>query len=192
MVLKITKTTQKIERLAVKSKLVFNIASRYYRGIIKKEIALANITSGDNILCIGGGYCPFSAYLFYKATGAKVTVIDNDILCVEGAKRVVEKMGLAGGIHVLELDGSSEDLKLEEFSVIHFAVQVEPIQEVFLNIKSLAKCGQKLLIRRPKKHLEENYSLLDGDILAVSAFITHGRFCNVGKTIMHIAESNAQ
>jgi len=81
----ITSLTQKVEWLANQSRLFYHCIALYYKNIIKREVRLANITPNDNILCIGGGPCPYTAIMLHQLTGAKVTVIDNNKHCVKSA-----------------------------------------------------------------------------------------------------------
>ena len=41
------------------NKVVYDLASCYYRDIIRRKAELANINFKDYVLCIGGGPCPF-------------------------------------------------------------------------------------------------------------------------------------
>ena len=147
----IVEFTQKIENHAAKSKFIYRIACLYYRDTIQKEIELANITSEDKILCIGGGNCPFSAIMFNQSTGANVTVIDKCASCAKNAEEVIKNLGLSESINVQALDGMDVDVK--EYTVIHFAKQISPAKRVLNYIKSRAIVGTKLLVRTPNKRI---------------------------------------
>ncbi|MCL1882884.1 MAG: hypothetical protein FWF81_03925 [Defluviitaleaceae bacterium] len=171
----ITSVTQKIESLAVKLGFLYHFAEKYYIDMVKKESMLAGIGVNDHILCIGGGCCPFSAILFHRTTNAKVTVIDNNPKCVYMAQELVFRLGLDEKINVLLHNGCPSDIK--KYSVIHLALQVDPIEQVISDVEYRMTPGTKLLIRRPKKHLCCMYS----------KFITH-KFRNVGRTFMYTAQ----
>jgi len=180
--------TRKIEYAAAKSKLFYWIVSQYYRNVIKNEIDLANITNDDHILCIGGGFCPFSAILFHKITGAKVTVIDNCKECVREARHIIDRLGLGDHIRTVWQDGGNMEFSLSEFSVVHFALQVFPMDSVFPQVKKHVVPGTKLLVRRPKKTFEKMYSELSGSLLNCCRHITHQKACNIGSTLLYIKQ----
>ncbi|MCL2170522.1 MAG: hypothetical protein FWB71_00095 [Defluviitaleaceae bacterium] len=151
----ITKLTHKIETLAVRNPLIYRIAARYYTKIIQKEISLAGITENDRILCIGGGICPFSAIMLHQATGARVTVIDNQSACIPHARKVIKRLGISESVHVMCQDGCCANLSLENFNIIHFAVQITPMESVFANAERLALAGTKFLVRQPKNSVNK-------------------------------------
>ena len=181
----ITGITQRIECRAAKSRAVYWLASQYYRNVIQNEIELAGITKNDHILCIGGGICPFSAILFHQATGAKVTVIDNNVSCIPQARRVIERLGLGGHVRVFCQDGGSSELPLSEYSVVHFALQVSPMERVFSRVEKQAAHGTRLLVRRPKSRLCGLYGCLPGFALACCPHITH-KARNIGSTLLYV------
>ena len=180
----IMELTQKIERLAADTGFVYHIASRYYRDVIRNEISLAGITGHDRILCIGGGFCPFSAILLRQITGAGVTVIDNDSACIPKARQVIERLGL--DIHLQCRDGCCAELSLTEYSVVHFAMQVTPIGRVFAEVERKAAQGTKLLVRRPKECLSMLYC--KQAVPLPSHCAVHGRAGNIGRTYLYIKQ----
>jgi len=187
----ITKFTQKIEYWALHSKIIYWLGSQYYQNIIQNEISLANITNNDHILCIGGGICPFSGILLHQATGAKVTVIDNNKNCVSKAGQVIRNLGLYEQMHVYWQDGGSSALLLSEYTVIHFAMQVCPMDYVFSKVKKHAKPGTKLLVRLPKKYLGSMYSCLPEPLQTCRTFISHKKAGNIGKTMLYIKQEQS-
>ena len=186
--------TRAIEYLAVKSKLFYWLASHYYRNVIQNEIALANITHNDHVLCIGGGVCPFSAILFHQITGAKVTVIDNCENCIREAQHIIDRLGLSDHVHAIWQDGSTINFSLSEFSIVHFALQVFPMNAVFPKVKKQVIPGTKLLVRRPKEAFNKVYSQLTDSLQNCwrlpkqTAFITHQKACNIGSTLLYIKQ----
>ncbi|MCL2842973.1 MAG: rRNA adenine N-6-methyltransferase family protein [Oscillospiraceae bacterium] len=180
----ITTLTQKIERLATKTAAVYWIASQYYRTVIEREIALANITESDRILWIGGGVCPLSAILIHQITGAKVTVIDNDPQCIPHAEQMVARLGLDEHIQVLCQDGLHLDLPLSEYSVIHFALQVSPMDCVFACVDEQAAAGTRMLIRRPKKQLGKLYSRWTASLSTYCQSVAH-KARNMDSTLLY-------
>ena len=181
----ITGVTQKIECWAAKSRAVYWFASQYYRDVIQREIELAGITKDDHVLCIGGGICPFSAILFHQATGAKITVIDNNVACVPQARRVIERLDLGGHVRVFCQDGDSAELSLSEYSVVHFALQVSPLERVFSRVERQVAHGTRLLVRRPKSRLSGLYDRLPGFTPAYCPHITH-KARNIDSTLLYV------
>jgi len=178
--------TQKIEYLASITKLVYWIAARYYRNVIQREICLAGITANDHILFIGGGLCPFSAILLHQNTGAKVTVIDNNPGCIQNALDNVNRLGISEYVRVLHEEGDSENLLLSEYSVIHFAMQVFPMFHVFTQVERQAAPGTKILVRKPKRHLNIFYSKLSA--LTCCKHVVHNGASNIGSTILYVKQ----
>lgn len=181
----ITNFTYKIEHAAAEVGAFYQLACKYYREVVLKEAILANITEKDHILCIGGGICPFSAVLFHQSTGAKVTVIDNNMDCIPKAGQVIERLGLEDYVRVLYHDANSSELDLSEYSAIHLAMQVTPMSCVFDRVEKQAKPGTKLLIRQPKKSLKSAYSGLQKQLLGRAAYVSH-KGCNIGATLLYI------
>lgn len=182
----VTQFTQKIEYWAANSKVVYALASCYYRDIIRREAELANINFKDHVLCIGGGPCPFSAILLHQATGAMVTVIDNRKECVQAAKELVTRMKLDKVVNVIHQDGLETELK--NYSVILLALQVHPLESVLVNLQKKAPPGTKFLVRRPKQGLEKLYSSLSLDWLKECMAVTHKGARNIGNTLLYIKQ----
>ena len=180
----IKELTYKIEDRAANAGLLYRIARRYYANVIEKESVLANITSADHVLCIGGGMCPFTAILFHQVTGAKVTVIDNNLLCIPKAQQVIARLGIGESVKVLYKDGGCSELDYSQYSVIHLALQVSPIEQVFSHVKQHALPGTRLLMRRPKIYLDNMYCRLSHNELSHRPYITH-KSRNIGSTLLY-------
>ncbi|MCL2545806.1 MAG: hypothetical protein FWE06_01245 [Oscillospiraceae bacterium] len=187
----ITKLTQKIESWASETAFIYKFASGYYRDVVEKEIVLANIGGHDHILCVGGGICPFTAILFHQTTGAKVTVIDNDSCCVPKAKRVIERLGISDAVRVLCQDGSNQALAFADYTVVHFALQVCPMEGVFSNIENRVDPGTKLLIRQPKRKLRKLYDKLPSALLRRCPLTMHKKARNIGSTLLYVKPTYA-
>ena len=187
----ITNLTYKIENQAAKAGLVYRFACEYYRDIIEKEIDLANITDKDHILCIGGGICPFSAILFHQMTGAKVTVIDNNETCIPKARQAIKRLNISDDVQVLYQEGASTDIEFNNYSVIHLALQIQPMREVFATVKQRITPGTRLLVRRPKRQLDLMYDSFPNHLLAHCPYITH-KARNIGRTFVYTQPSESR
>jgi len=167
-----------IENRAANAGLLYRIARRYYTNVIEKEAILANITSADHVLCIGGGMCPFTAILLHQVTGAKVTVIDNNMLCIPKAVQVTERLDISESVQVICKDGGCPELDYSQYSVVHLALQVSPMEQVFSHVAGHVRPGTRLLMRRSKK--------LSGGTLSCRPYITH-KSRNIGSTLLYTA-----
>lgn len=180
----IPRTTKLLEKFAAKNVIIYRALSLYYKKLVKKEASLANINSSDNVLCIGGGPCPFSGILLHEYTGAHVTIIDKDESCVHIAKGLVKNLGYTDKITILHSDGN--DISPQDYTIIHMAVQVNPIEQVFSNLKQGCSLGAKILVRLPKEALTNFYSLNDRDIFMSNNKRTYHRWRNIGSTALFI------
>lgn len=158
----IYRVTRNIECLATKSVSVYRLVSMYYKNLVKDEVALANIQSTDRVLCIGGGPCPISGILLHEYTKAHVTIVDNDEYCVHKSRELIGNLGYEDMIDVLYGDGS--DIPTKDYTVIHVAAQVSPMEQTFCHLKRGCSLGAKVLIRLPKKTLSNFYSINDRSI----------------------------
>lgn len=186
--MKVTRLTQKIEYWAADNKIIYSLASQYYNDIIHREAKLANINSNDHVLCIGGGPCPFSAILLHQATGARVTVIDNDKQCVRAAQQLVTRMALDNVIQIFCQDG--KDIVLKGYSVILLALQVSSLDTVLANLEKQARPGTKLLVRRPKQCLNKMYCNLSSNWLTDCIAVRHKRARNIANTLLYIKQES--
>jgi len=183
----ITDLTYKIEALAAELGAVYRVAARYYQDVIEKESVLASITKDDHILCIGGGVCPFSAILFHQATGAKVTAIDSNAECIPKARQVIDGLGIGGDVRMFCQDGGA-DTDLTQYSVVHLALQVAPMDKVFEQVERQVAVGTRILIRRPKKSVDGAYSDLPSFLQAGCPYVEYRQAGSIGSTLLYIKQ----
>ena len=186
----ITSITQKIEDWASEKEVIYKLAEKYYHDVVQKEVVLASITKGDSVLCIGGGICPFTAILLHQATGAKVTVIDNNICCIPKARQVIDRLKLSEHVAVFHQDGRSTDLPFSAYTVVHFALQTYPMECVFSHVEKHVAPGTKLLVRSPKRQLRNLYNQLPSPLLHYCPFTVHNATRNIGSTLLYIKEGS--
>jgi len=187
----VTRATQKIEERAAGVGFVYQIAMQYYKSVISREIDLAEISDDDNVLFIGGGVCPLSAILIHESTGARVTVMDNDLACVSKAEDVVKKLGLSEKIKVLHADGRDAELNIDGYTIVHLALQVTPVEKVFAELKNKVSPGVKLLVRRPKDKLCGLYCELSSKLLKSCNCVIHKGTGNIGSTFMYVKQGDS-
>jgi tRNA A58 N-methylase Trm61 len=170
-----TRLTQLLEACCTRVGLLYSLSCIYYRNIIEKEITLASITADDHILCIGGGMCPFSAIMLHEMTGAQVSVIDKDSACIPAAKNMIDRFGYGDKVNVMCCEGAQ--MEFENYSVVHFALQVSPVMTVFKQAEKNVAPGTRLLVRRPKK----------SKMLCYCPYITHSAR-NIGRTLLYVKQ----
>ena len=150
------KLTKQLEFYAHKLPVIHHVMSFYYARLIQKEIEAAQLSSQDNILCIGGGFLPMTAYMLQRKINAQVTVIDNDDHVIATATRWCKNK--CHGVEVLYADGQNVDLT--NYSVIHIAKQVTPKMAVYQHIKAHLKHKGKVLMRLNKAE-QKNFTFLN-------------------------------
>ena len=182
----ITALTQKIEWIANRSRLFYLLTNLYYKNIIKREVRLAEIKPSDQILCIGGGPCPYTAIMLHRLTGAAVTVVDNSAACVKQSAKLIKRLGLERAIRIVCCEG--EEIDCEGFTVIHLALQVSPKGKVLKNLLARAGSGVKILVRLPKECLKGYYCGLESCPFPCQRYVEHTPFTNVGNTALYIKE----
>lgn len=149
--------TRRIECLAGRSKIIYALGAHYYKPVIRKEAALAQLTSRDRVLFVGGGACPFSPILLHQATGAFITIIDLDPDCCQKAEALIHKLGLADRMEVRCQNILDEGLDLSVYTVIQLALQVHPLDRVLNRLERQGTAGTRILFRQPKKSLASLY-----------------------------------
>lgn len=183
----ITKLTQSFELVAAKSRVAYFLTSLYYRMMVKREVELANINKNDKVLCIGGGFCPYTAILIHKYTDAKVTVIDNDFECIDKSREFLDALGLEG-IEVRLCDG--KHICCKDFTVVHIAMQVSPKEIVLSEIINRAQSGARVMVRLPKTIVENLYNRIYKGKDVFDRSVGHGFFSNVGNTCVCVVRAS--
>lgn len=155
----------------------------YYTPIIKKELKLAQLNSGEKVLFIGGGYMPCSAILFQKLSDTNITIIDNDEDTICYAKHLIDSLNLNDKITIKYCDG--KEMVIKEFDMVHIAMQVSPKNSVFKHVYKNMKNGAKLLIRQPKDHLQKGYNIhICGE--KPKASINQVNYSNMKRTVLYV------
>ncbi len=169
----VLKLTKQIEKVMALFPWFFKLYRLYYRRIVEQEIHLGCISCRDRVLCIGGGPFPCTALEIAGKTGARVHVIDNDLEAVTSARRVVESLNIDNIVRVDHAEG--ERLDVENFTVVHVALQVTPREEVLQNILQQASQRVRVLLREPVEKYKSYYAPLSREYYArSSSSITQG------------------
>lgn len=179
----IVNITQKIEYIVRTIPWAYGFFESYYDKVVENEIKLANIKPTDKILCIGGGPCPCTAIQLHRRTGANVCVIDNDEEVIDSAIKNIERLKLSEFVTVKYQDGSKIDI--DDFSVVHIALQVNPKNVVFQRIVDNSPPGTKVLVRISTKRFSKLYSLMKTKYIKIDKKIYHKKK-NLDYTLLHI------
>lgn len=179
----IVNITQKIEYIVEKLPWTYGFFESYYEKVVENEIKLADIKPSDEILCIGGGPCPCTAIELHRKTGAKVCVIDNDEDVIDVATKNIKNLNLSEFITVKYQEGSK--MNVNDFSVVHIALQVNPKNAVFQRIVNNSRPGTKVLVRISNKKFSKLYSLMKMEAIKIDKKIYHKKK-NLDHTLLHI------
>lgn len=147
--------TKYLEKTCCENKILNKFFDFYYSKIVQNEVKLGKISKDDKVLCIGGGPMPCTAAQISRRSGCKVTVIDNDYEAASIACKYIKNLNLEDRIKIKVCSG--EEIALEEYSVIHIALQVHPKEKVFSYVWKNCSIGTRILMREPKKTLESCY-----------------------------------
>lgn len=180
----ITIFTRKFEQAAVFSPILRIFCKMYYNKAVQREIELANITSDDRVLCIGGGPLPWTGIRIAQTTGAKVHVIDMDHRSVFYAKQAIEQCNLSGQIEVSI--GNGQQIDASEYTVTHVALQARPHDKILQNILKRAKSGNRVLMRFPHSRLNKFYEALPEDCLCDICESTKQNHSTMSETLLFI------
>ena len=180
--MKIVNITKTIEYFASLNKMFFFIIKIYYQKKDEKEIDLANISSNDHVLCVGGGICPFTAIIIHYLTKSKVSVMDNDVNCSKKCHELIIKLGLENFITIINAEANS--FSYEGYSVVHLALQLDNQKSIFAKVIQSADANTKILIRSAKPQLRKYYSSLEFDNFKHKS--KQSFFTNTKNTYLHI------
>lgn len=130
-----------------------------YRGVIRREVALAEISSRDHVLAIGCGSLPFTAVHVARMTGARVTAVDCDSAAVEKAQSLVARLGLAHRISVIHGDAACDPLPPADVALV--ALQAAPKEHIRANLRRSIPAGHgRVVYRLPRNGLVGEYGTL--------------------------------
>ncbi|AOM83976.1 NAD(P)-dependent oxidoreductase [Salisediminibacterium beveridgei] len=176
--------TRVCEKLCSQSGMCARLGAYYYDDMVKREVALGQISSEHRVLCVGGGRTPFTACLLAEKTGADVTVIDNDPAVIEEAHDFIASWNvLHGRLTCKYQDG--RDIEKGMYDIAHIALQVSPQVEVKERLIQDAGC-RKVLCRIPRSPVEEHYVdfLSNEDLETCCGKVIHSGMRMAGETVL--------
>jgi hypothetical protein len=157
----IPKFTRILEKTLCHFPNMAKLCMNYYNNIVKEEVNLAQISSEDHMLFIGGGALPSTAYRIHQYTGARVDVIDKDRCAVKLAKKLTGLLGYQKFVEIFEADGRTIDTK--KYSVILIALQACPHQDILENALDKAAPNTRIITRCPAHGLQAFYEKTSRD-----------------------------
>lgn len=141
-----------LESLSFKLPIFARLYNKYYGYAVKKEIQLADITSSDKILHIGGGILPATSVVITQETNASVTCIDNIRKSLHLASQYIEEMGLSDSIKLDYGDGTT--YPVENFTAIFISLGVHPREAVFNHVFRSVKSGTRVIFRETERNFQ--------------------------------------
>lgn len=160
----------------------FSLYSKFYTGLVKKEVFLGGIGSKDVVLNIGCGAVPFTAINIVELTGAKVIAMDKDTAALEKAGYSLKRFKRGRNIELMEGDGQG-DFSFD-FTAAVVALHAEPKVKILENLMQKAGKGARLLFRQPKEAFKTQYGYLP-ESYPPDSEVKHG-MKTIGKSLLYV------
>jgi len=152
----ILRFVRSLERLSVRSKLFRHLYERlFYRTLVRREMASAQLKPQSRILHIGCGSLPFTP-LALAHSGASVTAIDVNASAAERAKHIVASEGLSSVITIVHGDGLTYDPR--GFDAVWVSLHAAPKENIISSLLKRMDEGSVLVYRNPRGWLRLWYS----------------------------------
>lgn len=152
----IKSVTKRFEERLYGSKKFFKLYSYPYKGVVRRELRLAQVDENDEVLNVGCGAQPFTAVYIAKISGAKVLAMDKDEKALKAADKIIDSLNLGHQIDLIRADAS--DMVPGSYDEAFVALQVSPKDEVINNL--LKDSGSEIVVRKPRERFEESYDTL--------------------------------
>lgn len=178
-----------LEKRYSSSPLFFSLYALPYRGVVRRELALARVRSGETVLAIGCGALPFTAVLAAQMADVTVVAVDCDRHAVESARMLIGHLKLQDRITVVHADAAVDPLPAAD--VVLVALQAAPKGAILGN---LLRCGSRphatdnskprLVFRLPRPGLEREYGTLPEFPRAAAVPSAFHRFPTFDRSVM--------
>ena len=146
-----------LEKICAKYELFGKIYHNlFYRRMIQREIANANIKKNDAIMHIGCGSFPFTS-LQLAMDDFDIVAVDIDENAVKNAKHVIQKWNLSDKIKVIHANGL--DMSVSKMNVVWIPFLVEPKQEIIKKYWKQLKPNGRIICRNPHGLLKILYNV---------------------------------
>ncbi len=160
---------QRLEILAVRFSFISSLYSRlFYKDMLEKEFALADMQEGAAVLHIGCGAYPYTA-LYLAEKGCLVDACDCSSEAIENAQKLVEGKNCSAKINLFARNGKVIDCS--SYDAVWVSLNIYPKRRVILQaLKKLKPEGkliyrnnplwvEKIFFKRSQVDLEETCSL---------------------------------
>jgi precorrin-6B methylase 2 len=152
------------------------IGKLYERKIGKeyiREIENFKIINSKNILHIGCGAYPITAIILSSLSNGQITAIDNNIIAVKLARKVIKKENLTKKIDIKNGDGLK--FPLDEFDLVIVSGCAYPQEKILEHIFNSVKPQTRIIFRE-----------IEGDKILLSDFIKkYNNISILNKIICH-------
>lgn len=142
-----------LEFLALKIDLFYQMLINWRKAVFLNEIKMANISSKDKVLFIGGGILPSESILITEVTNAKVVTIDNNVNACKHAQKYIQNKGLSNKITIEHAEG--KNYPVQDFDVIFIAINVWPIDSVLRNLYENMKPNARVMCKSYRNDIIE-------------------------------------
>lgn len=160
---KMQESFKRIERLGSRfPSLGMLYGSLFYGPVLRREIKMAGIDEGSEILVIGSGHLPLTG-LHLARLGYKVTCVDNDAAATASAQELMQRIGGRSDIEFRTVDGKDADYK--EWKAVWVTFNVSPKEAVVRKILSEVAEGSKVVYRNPRGLIKRFYDCVDPQLL---------------------------
>ena len=166
------------EKIAINFEALSSAYLSIYEQIVKNEVDLAQITTNDQILVIGGGTLPITPVLYAKHTQATIVSIDKDPQAVKYSKKFIAHHTLNNKITITLAQG--ENYPVEGFSVIVVVYGIKNTPAVLQYLSKNMDNTKRLLFRTT--YDQDNKAIIeDIDLSALFDVKTHIRSASLGQ-----------
>ncbi len=132
--------------------------SLFYGPVLRRELKMAGIDKGSEILVIGSGHLPLTG-LYLARLGHKVTCVDNDPAATASAQDLMQRVGGPSGIDFRTVDGKDADYK--GWKAVWVTFNVSPKELILRKISSEVDEGAKVVYRNPRGFIRRFYDRVD-------------------------------
>lgn len=146
---------------------------KYYDDIVDKEINIANISSSDKVLHIGGGSVPSTSILIAKKTGATVIGIDRNSHSVKEANLCIHLFNLDGMVQIKNAEALN--FPVRNFDVIIVSQGIEPRDKILKYVSQSMKDDARVIFRTFSSVEGEitKYDILLKSIFKIGRIVSH-------------------
>ena len=142
---------------------LFELLVEFYRPVVRREVAMANVDTSDRVLAVGCGALPYTAALIAECSRATVFALDYDQDALAGARRTLTRTDGGGRVELVAGDGTQVSLSsmdVDSLDVAFVAVQAGPKTEIVEHLRSMEDGPDRIVVRRPRPSFASAYGSL--------------------------------